>query len=199
MRETKVKFQLEKNILFEPAPLRESIGDGAVHLFYVRAEYDSIMAENHATIEMMNNGFFGNANFCCRGLESKTRLAGRRKHNMKRRARAAVLGEQQRQHDENNKDPEMISEIYKGFTIPCRTQAQRQGTRDYECAARISSRKRQAPKSKTIDFTYFGSTTVASNEFIAGILSLSDENDTGSVLTEEGTSLSNRTLRAVAA
>jgi hypothetical protein len=149
MKETKVKFQLENNVYIEPDPLRESIGHGAL-LFYVQAEYDLIVAENQATIQMMDNGALGSEHFCSRGLEARTRLASRRRRNIRGRAQAAVLDEQHRQRYENDKDAEMIAEVYRGFAIPCHTQAQRQGTRDYECVLKeIISRKHQEPTKNT--------------------------------------------------
>jgi hypothetical protein len=184
MKKTKVKFQLEKNILIGPDPLLESIGNGALLLSYVQAEYDTIMAENQATIQMMNDhGVLDREYFCSRGLEARTRLGSRRRRNVKRRAQGAVLDEQHRQHYENDEDPEMISEVYKGYTIPCHAQAQRQGTRDYECVTDIFSRKHQRPKSTNNDF--LRGMTEATDEFLSGIFSLlTNDNDTGSVITE---------------
>ena len=184
MKETRVKFQLEKNILIEPEPLQGSIEDDALLLSYVRADYDIIMAENKATIQMMNNGGVldhHKEHFCSRGLEAKTQLGSRRRRNIKRRAQDAVLDEQTRQHYENDEDPEMISEVYKGFTIPCHAQAQRQGTRDYECVTVMVSRKHRA-SSKCTNKAYPRD----------GILSLPDENATGSAVMTDTLPLMNR-------
>jgi hypothetical protein len=196
MKTTKVNFQLENNILIEPDPLWEStLGHGAL-LFYVRAEYDTIVAENKATIQMMNNGVLESECFCSRGLEAKTRLGSRRRRNIQRRAQDAVLDEQHRQRYENDEDIVMISEVYKGFTIPSHTQAQRQGTRDYECVKDVTSRKHQEPKSTNKDSPC--DMTEATDQFLSDIFYLSDnDNDTGSVMTEDLLS-TNRDMRTAA-
>jgi hypothetical protein len=196
MNAMKVKFQLEKNILIEPAPLRESTGHGVIRLSYSKADYVTMMAENHTTIQMMNSGTFGSRNFCSRGLEGRTRLGSRRKLNIKRRARDAVLNEQQRQRDESIQDSEMISEVYKGFTRPCHTQAHRLGIRDYESVTDIFSRKPQTSMITKKDSTY-GNTSVPANELIAGILSLCDDKDVGSVVTDSSLSM-NQDMRNAA-
>lgn len=200
MKEKKVKFQLEKNVLIEPDPLRESIRHGTL-LSYIQAEYDTIMAENQATVQMMNTGVLDSDFFCSRGLEARTWLGSRRRRNIKRRAQDAVLDEQHRQRYENDQDPEIISEVYKGFTIPCHTQAQRQGIRDYKCVKEIISRKDQEPKSTNKDLPY--DMTEATDKFLSGIFSLSpadEDNDTGgpgSVMTTDTSLSMNRDMRTV--
>jgi hypothetical protein len=171
MNAMQVKFQLEKNMLFELAPLRESNGHGVIRLSYSKADYVTMMAENHATIQMMNSGttYFGSENLCSRGLEGRTRLGSRRKLNIKRRARDAVLNEQQRQRDEGIQDPEMISEVYKGFTRPCHTQAHRLGIRDYESVTDVNSRKQQTSVSTKKDSTYDNS-AVPPNDTAASVI-----------------------------
>ena len=177
MTETKVKFKLENNILIESDPLRGSIQHGAI-LSYVQADYDTISVENKATIELMNNGGLQDhhkEHFCSRGLEARTRLGSRRRRNIKRRAQDAVLEEQTRQRYEDDEDPEMISEIYKGFTIPCHTQAQRQGIRDYECV-RVNIPRIHQASSKCTNKLY-----------------PDDDNDTGSaVMTDTLPSMNRR-------
>ena len=69
-----------------------------------------------------------------------------RTRNNRRRSVGAVINEQQRQRDMllldgEEADPEMLAEIYKGYTNQCALQAQRKGSMDQEVARSIAAER----------------------------------------------------------
>ena len=120
-----IRFDLSKTIYIE----QNSNYDQPVVLsdvFYVQTDYDLIMAENQATVQMIvaKGDIQDEESFCHRGLEKKRR-------DIRRMAQEAVLEEQWRLQRANDDDHDVVlAEMYKGFTSVCEVMAKRRGKMD---------------------------------------------------------------------
>jgi hypothetical protein len=112
--------------------------------YYTKSEYAEIAKENGANIEMLqkrNYCLVDTNEYCPRGLEAQIPRGARRKAANRRRAREAVIEEGVRQEVQGLDDPEMLAEIYKGFSIQCARLAHSVAKLDAEIASKISWEK----------------------------------------------------------
>jgi hypothetical protein len=146
--------------------------------WYSKAEYSKIGDDNMAILRMMHTcKLLDDEKVCTRGLEARTSLGRRRSKTNRRRALHAVIDEQYRQKKEGADDPEMMAEIYKGFSIPSIIQSNNLGFRDAQAAKIVFHEKQDylflIDKScdatdATEESTEFSSTEFSSTEFSEG-------------------------------
>jgi hypothetical protein len=112
--------------------------------YYTKSEYTEIAKQNRANIEMLqkpNYCLVDTNEYCIRGLEAQSPRGARRKAANRRRARKAVIEEGVRQELEGVDDPEILAEIYKGFSIQCGRLAHSVARFDARIAREISWEK----------------------------------------------------------
>lgn len=96
-------------------------------------EYKTIKNGAKTTVLMMMAGekfHEDDPDFCCRGLEFRTRKGNKIRAANKLKARSAVLNEQDLQRDEGFHDPEFIAMASLDVSHECREQAQKRGEKD---------------------------------------------------------------------
>jgi hypothetical protein len=112
--------------------------------YYTKSEYTEIAKQNRANLEMLQkpNYCLVDANeYCPRGLEAQSPRGARCKAANRRRARKAVIEEGVRQELEGVDDPEILAEIYKGFSIQCARLAHSVAKLDAQIARELSWEK----------------------------------------------------------
>jgi hypothetical protein len=110
--------------------------------YYTKSEYAEIANQNKANLEMLQKrNCLHTTEYCIRGLEAKSPRGGRRKAANRRRARKAVIDESFRQKLEGVHDPEILAEIYKGFSTQCARIAHSVARLDAQIARDISCEK----------------------------------------------------------
>jgi hypothetical protein len=110
--------------------------------YYTKSEYTEIANQNRANLEMLQKHNCLDTNeYCARGLEAKSTHGRQRKATNRRRARKAVIDETFRQELEGVHDPEILAEIYKGFSTQCARLAHSVARIDAQIAREISWEK----------------------------------------------------------
>eukprot|EP00934_Nitzschia_sp_Nitz4_P005486 Nitzschia sp. Nitz4//scaffold26_size159584//129659//130264//NITZ4_002514-RA/size159584-processed-gene-0.209-mRNA-1//1//CDS//3329545151//5476//frame0 len=115
--QTGVRFSLEQSFtcLIEPAKELPEIERDAI--WYNKQEFEAIKGDNNLSEKLMQIGRENPENFghCYRGLERR-QAGGQRRRSSITLAIEAVLEEQRRQGDESAFDPELLAEVYQGYT-----------------------------------------------------------------------------------
>jgi hypothetical protein len=124
-----VRFALDKDIVFESTYPDYGFSNRC-HAHYTPEEYESIRDEIDVIIGMYQQNKRTSDDLCLRGLECRTRQGAQKTSASRRRAKSAVLNEQQRQKELQDFDSDLLSEIYKGFSLASLSQAQRAAKMD---------------------------------------------------------------------
>ena len=131
-----VTFDLAKNTLCQWEQQTLSIEDIS-KVYYVREDYERIEDDNDLALyeasQMKSKKELQESTTCCvRGLECKTPMGAKRRSTNKKRSRQVVL---QNQHDDVL--PEVLAEVYSGYSKACQIQANRLGKYDEMIAKQI--------------------------------------------------------------
>ena len=138
-----VTFDLAKNTLCQWEQQTLSIEDIS-KVYYVREDYERIEDDNDLALyeasQMKSKKELQESTTCCvRGLECKTPIGAKRRSTNKKRSRKVVLQNQLI----DDIVPEVLAEVYSGYSKPCQLQANRLGKYDELIAKQIYEEDQQ--------------------------------------------------------
>jgi hypothetical protein len=110
--------------------------------WWTEDDYKQIKQTYKATARMMMRGEVfpeDDEHMCSRGLESKTKSGGNRRHHRKDRVSISLLKAQDFQRREGLHDPLYLAELYAAYSRPGCLLAEAQGILDQEAVRQIMS------------------------------------------------------------